>query len=89
MSVSRSAPAGDDAVLVTQCNVPVRIFARRRVIGRVTDAGIGGGRDLLNRGSGLVPDFEFIRKILAAGRSGPLRRAPWHAVFAIAGRPEP
>src|SRR5689334_1787485 len=32
-SVFRTAPTSDDTILMTQCDVPIRIFAGRRVIG--------------------------------------------------------
>lgn len=49
ISVLGAAPARDDTVLVAQCDVTIRILTRRRVVRRITDAGIGGHRDnLLN-----------------------------------------
>jgi len=85
MSVLRVAPAGDDAVLVAQCNMTIRALAGCRVIGRITDAGIGGDRDdLLNRGTGLVSNFDFVGQIHPIGRSGPGRNAARAVIFAIA-----
>jgi hypothetical protein len=70
-SVLRAAPAGDDAVLVAQGNVAVRVLACRRIICRITDAGIGGDRDdLLNRGAGLVPNFDLVGQIFPIDRTG-------------------
>jgi hypothetical protein len=49
ISVLGAAPARDDTILVAQCDVTIRILTRRRVVRRITDAGIGGHRDnLLN-----------------------------------------
>src|SRR5262245_52831857 len=71
-SMLRAAPAGDDAVLVAQRYMTIRIFTGCGAVGRITDAGIGGDRDdLLNRGAGLVPDFDLVRQILPIDRSGP------------------
>jgi hypothetical protein len=86
MSVLRAAPAGDDAVLVAQGNVTVRVLACSRVIRRITDAGTGGDRDdLLNRGAGLVPNFDFVGQILPIDRNGLGRSTARNAIFAIAG----
>src|SRR5262249_30694476 len=60
----RAAPAGDHAILVTQCNMPVRKLARRRVIGCIADAGIGrDGNDLLDESAGFVPDFDLVGQV--------------------------
>src|ERR1700751_2838559 len=87
MSMLRAAPAGDGAVLVAQCNVTIRVLAGCRVVGRITDAGIGSDRDdVLNRGGGLVPLLDFAGQIFPVARPTPRRNPARQAVLAIPGR---
>jgi hypothetical protein len=87
MSVLGAAPARDDTILMAQCDVTIRILTRRRVVRRITDAGIGGYRDnLLNRGACLVPNFDFVRQIVPIRRNWPSRNATRDAIFAVARR---
>src|SRR5262249_41463045 len=76
MSVLRAVPRGDDAVLMAQCNVTIRVFAGCSIVRRITNAGIGRHcDDLLNRGASLVPNFDFVRQIFPIDRNWPGRSA--------------
>src|ERR1051326_8269876 len=78
-SVARRVPPADDAVLMAQRDVAVRIFPRCSIKGSVADAAARGHcQHLFYALFGLVPEFHLVRQILATGRQSvePHRLAP-------------
>src|SRR6266699_854599 len=66
--VPHRVPPADDAVLVPQRDVAVRVFPCGRIEGRVADAAAGGDRQhLLDALFGLIPKLHFVGQILPSG----------------------